>query len=169
MPPHPRPDCVEARLQIPAPIDLTLNPRVAYHPTGLSAPQPVWPKGGSGVSKRVRGNASSVPTQMSQVAGGWAIVLVLILLPVIAFAVLPDETWVPAIYDGADGDDVVALVTETAASQGDNTHRPWPPAASSEGVLMRDGATCESSPTLRNISGSAPGSPAHLPSPLQLA
>src|SRR5215831_7800921 len=40
----------------------------------------------------------------------------LILLPAIAFASPPDPSWIAGIYDGADGDDIVTLVCETAAS-----------------------------------------------------
>ncbi len=40
----------------------------------------------------------------------------LILLPAIAFASPPDPSWIAGIYDGADGDDIVTLVYETAAS-----------------------------------------------------
>jgi len=42
------------------------------------------------------------------------VVVVLILLPVIALASPPDQTWIAEVYDGADGDDVVTLVYETA-------------------------------------------------------
>jgi len=40
----------------------------------------------------------------------------LILLPVLAFASPPDPSWIAGIYDGADGDDIVTLVYETAAA-----------------------------------------------------
>ena len=40
----------------------------------------------------------------------------LILLPAVAFASPPDPSWIAGIYDGADGDDIVTLVYETAAS-----------------------------------------------------
>ena len=43
-------------------------------------------------------------------------VVALILLPVIAFASPPDPSWIAGIYDGADGDDIVTLVYETAAA-----------------------------------------------------
>lgn len=52
---------------------------------------------------------------MSPVTAAWFLVAVLILLPTIAFASVPDPMWVPGIYDGFDGDDVVTLVAETAA------------------------------------------------------
>jgi len=44
------------------------------------------------------------------------IVLALILLPVIAFAIPVDPSWIAGIYDDADGDDVVSLVSETSAA-----------------------------------------------------
>jgi len=44
------------------------------------------------------------------------VVLSLILLPTIAFASPPDPSWVAGIYDGADGDDIVSLLYETAAA-----------------------------------------------------
>lgn len=55
--------------------------------------------------------------QMSSLTGAWALVGVLILLPSIAFATVPDPMWVPGTYDELDGDDVVTVITETAASQ----------------------------------------------------
>jgi len=44
------------------------------------------------------------------------IVLALILLPVIAFAIPVDPSWIAGIYDDADGDDVVSLVSQTSAA-----------------------------------------------------
>ena len=44
------------------------------------------------------------------------IVLVLILLPALAFATPPDPSWIAGIYDGADGDDIVILVYQTSAA-----------------------------------------------------
>jgi len=43
------------------------------------------------------------------------VVLVLVLLPAIAFASPPDPSWIPGIYDGADGDEFVNLVYDTSA------------------------------------------------------
>src|SRR5215469_9851714 len=54
-----------------------------------------------------------------------AIVVALILLPAIAFASPPDQLWIAGIYDGADGDDVVTLVYETAGVEAAWT-RPVP-------------------------------------------
>lgn len=50
------------------------------------------------------------------IAATLPIVLVLILLPPLAFASPPDPSWVAGIYDGADGDDIVSLVYETSAA-----------------------------------------------------
>jgi hypothetical protein len=44
------------------------------------------------------------------------IVAALILLPAVAFASPPDSSWIAGIYDGADGDDIVTLVYDTAAA-----------------------------------------------------
>ena len=40
----------------------------------------------------------------------------LILLPTLGFASPPDPPWIAGIYDGADGDDIVNLVYDTAAA-----------------------------------------------------
>jgi hypothetical protein len=45
-----------------------------------------------------------------------AIALVLGVLPAMAYASPPDPSWVAGIYDGADYDDVVVLVTLATAS-----------------------------------------------------
>jgi hypothetical protein len=51
------------------------------------------------------------------------VVLAMILLPAIAFASPPDPSWIPGIYDGADGDDIVNLVYDTwAASAAASSH-----------------------------------------------
>lgn len=41
----------------------------------------------------------------------------LVLLPIATAASQPDPTWIEGIYDLADGDDVVTLVNQTAASK----------------------------------------------------
>jgi len=61
------------------------------------------------------------PTEPSRsmwraMAASLPIAATLILLPAIAFASPPDRLWIAGIYDGADGDDLVTLVYETAAS-----------------------------------------------------
>ena len=50
-------------------------------------------------------------------------IVALILLPAIAFASPPDPSWIAGIYDGADGDDIVSLVYDTAAAHAaDGSH-----------------------------------------------
>jgi hypothetical protein len=44
------------------------------------------------------------------------VALALVLLPAIAPASPPDPSWVVGIYDGADGDDVVTLIADNAAT-----------------------------------------------------
>jgi len=54
------------------------------------------------------------------------VVLALILLPAVAFASPPDPSWIAGIYDGADADDIVNFVYETAGVEAAST-RPVPP------------------------------------------
>ena len=54
------------------------------------------------------------------------VVLALIVLPAVAFASPPDPSWIAGIYDGADGDDIVTLVYETAGVEAASI-RPVPP------------------------------------------
>jgi len=54
------------------------------------------------------------------------VVLALILLPAVAFASPPDPSWIAGIYDGADGDDIVSLVYETAGVEA-AARQPVPP------------------------------------------
>ena len=46
------------------------------------------------------------------------ILLVLAALPSLAYASPPDPSWIPGLYDNADYDDVVVLVTSETASVG---------------------------------------------------
>jgi len=56
------------------------------------------------------------------------IIAALTLLPAIAFASPPDPSWIAGIYDGADGDDIVSLVDETAvAHAAERLHITPPP------------------------------------------
>jgi len=55
------------------------------------------------------------------------IVVALILLPPIAFASPPDPLWIAGIYDGADGDDIVTIVYETAATSAAALSKIAPP------------------------------------------
>ena len=73
----------------------------------------------------------------------------LILLPVAAGARPPDPTWIPGIYDGADGDDVISVVTETPASHHGVAHHLLVPALLSEDVVMRGLRMYESWPALQ--------------------
>jgi len=68
----------------------------------------------------------------------------LILLPVIAFASPPDPCWIAGAYDGADGDDIVILVYETAAA-----HAP----ATSDITLL----PCLVNPSLEHLVSGIPG------------
>jgi hypothetical protein len=67
--------------------------------------------------------AEPSPSMRRAISISSPIVLALILLPVIAFAVPPDPSWIAGIYDGADGDDIVSLIYETSAA---NTAAPSP-------------------------------------------
>jgi hypothetical protein len=74
--------------------------------------------------------AEPSPSMRRAISISLPIVLAVILLPVIAFASPPDPSWIAGIYDGADGDDVVNLVYDTAAAHAaDGSHiatRPCP-------------------------------------------
>jgi hypothetical protein len=67
---------------------------------------------------RLQMRPAGPPHSMRQAfAARLPIMLAVILLPAIAFASPPDASWIVGIYDGADGDDIVMLVYETAAAQ----------------------------------------------------
>jgi hypothetical protein len=66
------------------------------------------------------------------------IVVTLMLLPTIAFATPPDQLWIAGIYDGADGDDIVTLVYETAGVEAAST-RPAPQLPRSSEILLVSG------------------------------
>ena len=79
-----------------------------------------------------------------------AIVVALILLPAIAFASPPDQLWIAGIYDGADGDDIVTLVYETAGVEAAWT-RPVPLLPrSSEMLLVSDPSAIHSLPACQS-------------------
>jgi len=42
------------------------------------------------------------------------VIVVLVLLPLIAFASAPDPAWITGVYDGVDGDDIVCMVDDIA-------------------------------------------------------
>jgi hypothetical protein len=58
----------------------------------------------------------SCATRSKQASRILLIVIALVLLPALAFASPPDPSWIVGIYDGADGDDIVTLVADTAAA-----------------------------------------------------
>jgi hypothetical protein len=60
--------------------------------------------------------AEPSPSMRRAISISLPIVLAVILLPVIAFAIPPDPSWIAGVYDGADGDDVVSLVYEASAA-----------------------------------------------------
>lgn len=62
------------------------------------------------------GRPRSCVTRRRQASGILPIALALVLLPAIAFASPPDPSWILGIYDGADGDDIVTRIAETAAA-----------------------------------------------------
>src|SRR5215813_7892827 len=87
------------------------------------------------------------------------IVVTLMLLPTIAFATPPDPWWVAGLYDGADGDDVVSLVYETAGVEAAWT-RPVPLLpCSSEMLLVSGPSAIHSHPACQSNRG-PPTSPA---------
>src|SRR5215467_7654306 len=97
-------------------VSLTREPQLAYVSLALRS----WPL----VHGRLSMRPGSRPRQQlslpepsrsvgQAIAGALPIVLVLILLPPLAFASPPDPSWVAGIYDGADADEIVRLVYET--------------------------------------------------------
>jgi hypothetical protein len=60
--------------------------------------------------------AEPSPSMRRAISISLPIVLALVLLPVIAFAIPADPSWIAGVYDGADGDDIVSLVCETSAA-----------------------------------------------------
>src|SRR5262245_637916 len=60
--------------------------------------------------------AEPSPSMWRAISISLPIVVALILLPVIAFAVPVDPSWIAGVYDDADGDDIVSLVYETSAA-----------------------------------------------------
>jgi hypothetical protein len=58
----------------------------------------------------------SCATRSKQASRVLLIAIALVFLPALAFASPPDPSWIVGIYDGADGDDIVTLVADTAAA-----------------------------------------------------
>ena len=101
------------------PLSLTAQPTSLRLPSRSSS--------GRSTMGRLRMRSGSCPRQQMRLAEplrsmGRAlpallpIIVAFILLPAIAFASPPDPSWIAGIYDGADGDDIVSLVYETAAA-----------------------------------------------------
>ncbi len=65
------------------------------------------------------------PSMRRAISISLPIIVALILLPAIAFASPPDQLWIAGIYDGADGDESVTLVYDTAGVEAEST-RPVP-------------------------------------------
>jgi len=88
-----------------------------------------------------------------------AIVVALILLPAIAFASPPDQLWIAGIYDGADGDDIVTLVYETAGVEAASTRLVPLLPRSSEILLVSGPSTIHALPACQSTRA-PPTSPA---------
>jgi len=119
-------------------------------------------------SRIVRQTANSPLNRVGTVV---LIVTVLAILPIAAGASLPDPTWIAGLYDAADGDDVVALVRETAAQGHGPTYRLVALLRSSEELTTRPAASYEtsqspqstrSSPQPSSQSTRGPPRPSHL-------
>jgi len=84
------------------------------------------------------------------------VVAVLILLPAIAFASPPDQLWIAGIYDGADGDESVTLVYETAGVEATPT-RPVPLLTRSSEILLVSSPSSVHSPAACPSTRAPPG------------
>ncbi len=84
---------------------------------------------------------SKPPTAVLRATGSrraspiFPVVVALVLLPAIAFASPPDPSWVVGIYDDADGDDVVILIADNAATNAPSLPQIPPHAALAETLL----------------------------------
>lgn len=85
----------------------------------------------------VPGRRLGSPTALTLTVAAGVVAAALLLLPIVAFANPPDPVWLPGLYDGADGDDLATLVTETAATQERSVGQLLPPMSSAEVVLTR--------------------------------
>lgn len=77
------------------------------------------------------------PTALTLTVAAGVVVTALCLLPIVAFASPTDPLWLPGFYDGADGDDIVTLVTESAATLEGHVGQLLPPMSSADVVLVR--------------------------------
>src|SRR5215472_16712137 len=95
------------------------------------------------------------------ISASLAIVVALILLPAIAFASPPDQLWIAGIYDGADGDECVTLVYDTAGVEAESA-RPVPLLLhASEMLLVSDLSAIHSLPACQSTRA-PPTSPAFM-------
>jgi len=81
------------------------------------------------------------------------VILALILLPAVAFASPPDPSWIAGIYDGADGDDIVTLVYETAGVEAASTGPVPPLPRSSEISIVSSPSTIHGLPACQFTRG----------------
>ena len=86
------------------------------------------------------------------------IALALILLPAIAFAIPADPSWIAGIYDGADSDDIVSLVYETAGVEAASTGLVPPLPRSSEISIVSSPSTIHGLPACQ-LTRAPPASP----------
>jgi hypothetical protein len=68
------------------------------------------------------------------------VAITLALLPAIAFSSPPDPSWIVGIYDGADADDIVTLITETPIASDATLFHVSPPLCSSETLHVSEPA-----------------------------
>ena len=68
------------------------------------------------------------------------VAITLALLPAIAFSSPPDPSWIVGIYDGADADDIVTLITETPVASDATLFHVSPLLCSSETLHVSEPA-----------------------------
>lgn len=88
------------------------------------------------------------PTALPLTVAASVVATALLLLPIFAFGSPVDPVWLPGFYDGADGDDVVTLVTESAATREGHVGQLSPPTISADVVLARAAKNDAGIPTL---------------------
>jgi hypothetical protein len=91
------------------------------------------------------------------------IAITLALLPAIAFSSPPDPSWIVGIYDGADADDIVTLITETPVASDATLFHVSPPLCSSEILHVSEPAHGHGSPSVQLIRGPPPNPSISLP------
>jgi len=115
---------------------------------------------GSGSRSRQQTSSSALSRSTSRVNSTLLpVVLALILLPAVAFASPPDPSWIAGIYDGADGDDIVTLVYETAGVEAASIQPAPPLPRSSEVSIVSSPSTIHGLPA-RQFTRAPPAPPA---------